>query len=77
MAVKTITIDLEAYDLLARRKRPGQSFSQVIKQAFGGATTGADLLRAVSEVRLSDEALDKVDAIVGRRKGDLARAPRL
>jgi predicted CopG family antitoxin len=77
MAVKTITIDLEAYELLARQKRPGQSFSQVIKETFGSTRTGAELLRAMSETHLSDDALDAVDAIVKRRRGDLAKAPRL
>ena len=77
MAVKTITIDVEAYELLARQKRPGQSFSQVIKKTFGATRTGAELLKAASATRLSDEVLDAVDAIVSRRRGDLAKAPRL
>lgn len=77
MAVKTITIDMEAYDLLARQKRPGQSFSQVIKARFGGTKTGADLLRALDRARLSPATLDSVDRMIARRRRDLARAPKL
>lgn len=77
MAVKTITIDLEAYELLSRQKKPGQSFSQVIKQQFGATKTGADLLRSVATVRMSREALDAVDRIIARRRGDFAKAPKL
>jgi predicted CopG family antitoxin len=77
MAVKTITIDLEAYDLLARQKRPGQSFSQVIKQRFGATTTAADVLRRAGVARMSPEALDRMDSIVRRRRRDLAKAPKL
>ena len=77
MAVKTITIDLEAYELLARQKRPGQSFSQVIKRRFGATTTAADLLRRAGVARMSPEALDRVESIVRRRRRDLAKAPTL
>jgi predicted CopG family antitoxin len=77
MAVKTITIDLEAYEALSRNKRPGESFSQVIKQHFGKVRTGRDLLQAVERVSLSPETLDAVEAQVVTRSKSQARAPEL
>jgi predicted CopG family antitoxin len=75
MAVKTITIDLEAYEALARRKRPGQSFSEVIKQHFAGGSTGQDLLDAVKRLRVSEEILDAVEAQIRARRRSRARVP--
>jgi predicted CopG family antitoxin len=77
MAVKTVTIDTEAYDLLSRHKREGQSFSQVIKEHFSGAKKGRDLMAVLREVSLSEEALDAVEEQVNRRKTDIAKAPEL
>ena len=77
MAVKTITIDLEAYEVLARYKRAGQSFSQVIKERLGTSSTAADLLRLAPRAHLGQDALDAVDRVVARRRRDLARAPKL
>jgi predicted CopG family antitoxin len=76
MAVKTITIDLEAYETLARRKRKGQSFSDVIKTHFSRGGTGRDLLEAVRQFGPTEEALDRVEDLIGRRRRDRARAPR-
>lgn len=76
MAVKTITIDIDAYALLARHKREGQSFSQVIKEHFG-TSKGRDLLAVLERVELSEETLDAVDDEIARRSEDPARAPEL
>lgn len=77
MAVKTIAIDMEAYDLLSRHKREGQSFSQVVKEHFSGAKKGRDLMAVLREVSLSEETLDAVEAQVKRRGANLAKAPEL
>jgi predicted CopG family antitoxin len=74
MAVKTITIDLEAYTLLSRQKQPGQSFSQVIKQHFGGHPDVARFRRALSGLRLGGDALDAMARQVRARRRSPARA---
>jgi predicted CopG family antitoxin len=76
MAVKTITIDLDAYETLARRKRPGQSFSDVIKQHFSSGSTGRDLLEAVKRFPLNEDALTAVEAQIRARRRSRARVPR-
>jgi predicted CopG family antitoxin len=79
MSVKTITIDLEAYGLLARQKRAGQSFSQVIKAHFGPEPTAGRFLTGLRTIRASPEALDTLDAMdrqVRARRLEPARAVR-
>lgn len=73
MAVKTITIDLEAYEALARHKGPGQSFSQVVKEYFGRRRTGRDLAALLDRVALSEPTLDAIDAVIEERRRDVAR----
>lgn len=77
MAVKTITIDLEAYEALARHKRKGDSFSRVIKEHFGRRRTGRDLRAALEGLRLAEDTLEAVDGIIRSRRRSPARAPRL
>ena len=77
MAVKTITIDIEAYGILARRKRPGQSFSQVIKESLGATRTGSGLRAVVAGLRMSPETLQGIERQVRRRRAHPARPVRL
>jgi predicted CopG family antitoxin len=77
MAVKTITIDLEAYEILAHKKRPGQSFSQVIKERPGGTSTGRDIRALLGNLAISEKTLDGVERQIRARRGSKAKAARL
>ena len=71
MAAKTITIDLEAYEALAKRKKANESFSQVIKRTFTEERyTAKHLLENLVEVSLSDEALDRIEEIRCRNEAE-------
>ena len=76
MAVKTITIDMEAYEALARRKGPGESFSDVIKKQFKGGTA-LDVLRAAQRANVSEETLDEVERQIANRRKHPVRIPKL
>jgi predicted CopG family antitoxin len=77
MAVKTITIDVEAYDTLARHKQPGQSFSQVIKAHFGPRKTVGAFREALRDTRLSARTTNAIDDRVSARRRSPARIPQL
>lgn len=77
MAVKTITIDLEAYETLTRLKKEGQSFSQVIKENLQPRYPPSGLLRAMKEHPIAEDALDEIERLVQRRREDPAEAPEL
>jgi predicted CopG family antitoxin len=77
MAVKTITIDMAAYEALVRHKREGESFSRVIKSHFGRKRTGRDLEAVLEQVRLSEKTIDGIEAVVKARRRSPARAAKL
>ena len=69
MAVKTITIDLKSYSLLASRKRSGESFSKVIKRTLGEeGKTGKNLLLHLKDISVSNDFLDHMEEIAAERK---------
>lgn len=77
MAVKTITIDMPAYELLSAEKRGDESFSKVIKRRLRPAHTARSLLEALPHCLLSDEALDHTETVVRRRADSPALSPPL
>ena len=74
MAVKTITIDIEAYNLLSRQKLAGQSFSQVIKAHFGSQPTAGRFRELARSLRIGGGALDAMEHQVRGRAKTRARA---
>ena len=77
MAVKTITIDMDAYELLSRYKKPKQSFSQVIKEHFGRQRTVRHFQAALRQIALSESTLDAIEQQARARRASRARAASL
>ena len=74
MAVKTITIDMDAYELLSQQKREKESFSDVIKRKFRAKVSVDQFLASVRENLPSPETLDAVERTTVRlRKQKLRR----
>ena len=76
MAVKTITIDMEAYSILSELKKENESFSQVIKRTVAPKSrTAARLLENLDSVLLSVDTLEQVDAIIADREKSMTDSP--
>jgi predicted CopG family antitoxin len=71
MAVKTITIDMEAYNILNNEKKKGESFSQVIKRRLKKTSTAKNLLDNIEKYSLSDECLEKIDIVIKKRNDSI------
>jgi len=71
MAVKTITIDIEAYNILYNQKKKGESFSQVIKRRLKKNSTAKNVIHNLKKYALSNECIEKIDNIVKRRKDSI------
>ena len=50
IATKTISLELDAYELLRRAKKPGESFSGVVRRAHFGPcdSSGSSILKALA-----------------------------
>ncbi len=75
VAVKTITIDIEAYELLSKARTGTESFSKVIKHILGPDGKDAQsLLDSLDAVKVPDQTLDALERVLASRAEDLLAA---
>ena len=68
MAVKTITVDLEAYRRLASVKRQGESFSQAIKRVIQKPFDVDAWVRRIGSNPLTPRAIAAVEDQIKQRR---------
>jgi predicted CopG family antitoxin len=67
MAVKTITIDIEAYKRLKAVQADRESFSQTIKRAIRPPVDVKNLKKTLGKSFLSNEAADAIEKHISQR----------
>jgi predicted CopG family antitoxin len=67
MATKTISIDVQAYERLAKAKREGESFSEVIKRIVPRPVDLDAWFREMDANPLSRRTVRAVEEVVRRR----------
>lgn len=69
MATKTISIDMEAYERLKRRKKEGESFSEVIKRLVSKPVDVDEWLRRIqANGPVSEEFVAAVEGVIAERR---------
>lgn len=66
MATKTISLELDAYEKLKTQKKPGESFSAVVRRAefgYGNGMTGREILETFhsGEPGFTEQELDDME----------------
>jgi predicted CopG family antitoxin len=68
MAIKTIRIDLEAYERLKAVRSKSESFSQVIKRVVKKPMDVQRFLRRIGRQLISEEATAAIESYLKRRR---------